>query len=129
MALSRGELIDQAVDGYFGSVARRDVARIAGLLAPDCVMRVVSDGIEYHGKSEILEHFDDFLGSYGRISFDGFQPLADADVQQVAVRFTITLEGDGEPIIMKNCNFFTLDESGRFADVAIYMSDLPEKGF
>lgn len=127
--LSQADLVDTAVDGYFGSVARRDTARIASLIAEECVMRIVSAGIEYAGKPAILAHFDDFLGVYEQISFTDVRAMADAEAQQVAVRFTISLEGDGDPIIMKNCNFFTLNDEGRFVLVEIYMSELPEKGF
>lgn len=129
MALSRAELVDQAVEGYFGSVMRRDIGRIAELLADECVMRVVSAGITYDGKQAILEHFEDFLGSYHKVTVSDFQPQADAELQQAAVRFTITLHGESQPITMTNCNFFTFDAQGHFTEVAIYMSDLPEKGF
>lgn len=129
MALGHQELVDIAVDGYFGSVARRDTDRIAEILAPECIMRVVSAGIVYDGKPAILEHFEDFLGSYDRIEFEGFNPTADERAQKVAVRFTIILHDGAESLTMTNCNFFTLDQQGRFTEIAIYMSDLPDKGF
>jgi len=128
-ALSHDQLIDIAVDGYFGSVARRDVDRLVSLLAPTCVMHVVSADIVYDGKPAIVEHFDDFLSTYHRITITDFDATADVARQKVAVRFAITLYGDGNPIRMTNCNFFTIDDSGRFSHVAIHMSDLPEKGF
>lgn len=127
--LRREELVDLAIDGYFGSVARRDTGRLATLIAPGCVMRVASAGIAYEGQQAILDHFEDFLGTYGRIEFADFDATADEAAQKVAVRFTITLFGEDDPIVMTNCNFFSIDEEGRIGNVAIYMSDLPDKGF
>lgn len=129
MALSREQLVERAVDGYFGSVARGDGDTVASLLAPECRMHVVTAGIVYDGKAEIVAHFDDFLGEYERIEFADFNATADETAQKVAVRFTITLHDGENSLTMTNCNFFTLDDKERFAEVAIYMSDLPEKGF
>lgn len=129
MALSREQLVERAVDGYFGSVSRGDGDTVASLLAPECRMHVVTAGIVYDGKQAIIEHFDDFLGEYERIEFADFDPTADEDAQKVAVRFTITLHDGEGSLTMTNCNFFTLDEQGHFKEIAIYMSDLPDKGF
>ena len=130
MPLTHDELETRAVDGYFGSVNRRDTETLLGHLAPGCVMHVVSAGIRYEGKQAIVDHFDEFLEEYPEIAFADFQPTADEPCQKVAVRFTITLtDRAGEETVMTNCNFFDLDDEGRFAHVAIYMSDLPPKGF
>ena len=129
MVLGHQDLIDMAVDGYFGSVSRGDAAHIASLLAPECRMHVVTAGIVYEGKQEIVAHFEDFLGSYSKIQFADFNATADEHTQKVAVRFTIALHDGADEMTMTNCNFFTVDDQGRFTEIAIYMSDLPDKGF
>lgn len=129
MTLTAQQMRDIAVDAYFGSVAKGDGATVAALFAEDAVMRVMSAGIAYEGKRAIIEHFDDFLGVYDRISFGDFVITADEAAQRVAVQFTITLTSASERIVMTNCNFFQFDSDGLVRDVAIYMSDLPEEGF
>ena len=129
MTLSVGQMRDIAVESYFGSVAKGDGKTVASLFAEDAVMRVMSAGIAYQGKSAIVEHFDDFLRVYERISFADFVTTADEAAQRVAVQFTITLIAGSDRIVMTNCNFFQFDDAGLVRDVAIYMSDLPKAGF
>lgn len=127
--LTRQELEDIAVQGYFGSVARGDGAAVAALFAEDAAMRIVSAGITYQGKAAIVAHFDDFLGEYDPIRFSGFSVTADEAAQRVAVEFTIELHRAGSVTTMTNCDFFSFDARGLVRDVSVYMSDLPDKGF
>jgi ketosteroid isomerase-like protein len=131
MPLSRDELIDLAVNRYFGNVARRDMAGVMAIFAQDAVMRVMTLGARYQGKAAIKAHFDEFLAVYAQAQFADFQPTADVAGQSVAVRFTITLTpADGSAAItMTNCNFFDLGPYGQVQNVSIYMSAAPSRGF
>ena len=138
MALSRDELIARAVTGYFGSVCRRDMEGISSLLAPECCMHVVTQGTVFEGKARIIAHFEEFLDTYPRIEIADFEPIADEAAQKAVIRFTITLQeragqqraGDkAGGLRMTNCNIFRFDGEGRFAHIAIYMSERTHKGF
>lgn len=130
MPLSRDALVSLAVDGYFGNVAARRLDAILANFAPDAVMAVPTMAIAYRGLNAIRTHFEDFFASYKAGRFQDFTATADPVTQSIAVRFTVILsDASGAELRMTNCNFFDLDDSGRFARVTIYTTATPTAGF
>lgn len=127
--MTRDELETLAVERYFGSVGRRDLATIAALFTDDAVMRVVNGGFAYRGRAAIIEHFEEFLAVYPTIKVDDFRVTADPETRSVAVRFRIALTDAESTQTLTNCNFFYCREDGLVEEVAIYSSAPLGAGF
>lgn len=71
--LTREQLIETTVDGYFGNVGRRTIAPLLDNLADSVSMIVPSMGIAFADKQAIADHFDDFLETYSDVAVDQFE--------------------------------------------------------
>lgn len=130
MPLTRDQLEARAVEDYFLKVNARDIDAIIDTFAPDCVMKIATSGFEYRGTQALTTHFRDFLGTFPRVEFSGFEVTADAATQRVAARFTVALTGhDGVTTTLNNCNFFAVGPDGRFTEIVIYTSQPVKAGF
>jgi ketosteroid isomerase-like protein len=131
MPLTRADLEDLAVSRYFGNVAAGRIDAMLAILANDAVMAVPPLGIAYEGRAAIAAHFEEFVAVYSGVAFEDFKVTADAGTQSVAVRFRVTLTraDGGTPVVMRNCNFFTVRPDGLVGEVVIYMSAAPQEGF
>lgn len=130
MPLTRNELIDAGVAGFFKKLNDHDLEGVMAGIADDCEMRIPSSNFTYTGKKALRDHLEDFITSFPVINFRDFIVVADPEERRLAVRFNISLtEDDGAQTHMSNCNFFEVNEAGLLTDILIFASAPLSKGF
>ncbi|KAH8700775.1 hypothetical protein BGW36DRAFT_357421 [Talaromyces proteolyticus] len=108
---------------YFQAVDTRDIDTIVSFFAPDAMLRVYTDNVTYHGAVEIRGMFTGFVNNSKTIFHDIKNIIVDPVTRRVAIEQRYTGELiDGTRNDMDNCNFFDVDEDGKFTRVLIWMS-------
>lgn len=130
MPLSRDELIDIAVERYFIGCNNHDLEQVLSTFAEDCVMWFPATKFRYDGKAPLRTHFQDFLGTFPTVNFHDFINTVDPETQSIVSRFKVQLiDDEGEETMMRNCNFFYVDDDGLFNEIVIYNTAPIQKGF
>lgn len=130
MPLDRSQLLTLAQQSYFEACNAGDLATVLSTFAPDCRIHFAAATFEYVGQAAIKEHFEEFKATFSLIDFRDFRSVIDVDAQTIAVQFEVELvDLEGQSITMRNCNFFRINEAGKFGEVMIYNSAPLEQGF
>ena len=110
-------------DSYFKAVDAKDVDAILSHFADDCVMTVQTAGAVFTGADEIRRRFTDFCENSVSIFHEIKNIVVEADAGKVATEQSYIGElNDGTKNDMHNCNFFDVDEDGKFSRVIIWMA-------
>ena len=110
-------------DSYFKAVDAKDVDAILSHFADDCVMTVQTDHAVFTGAEEIRRMFTDFCANSVSIFHEIKNIVVEADAGKVATEQSYIGElNDGTKNDMHNCNFFDVDEDGKFSRVIIWMA-------
>ena len=110
-------------DSYFKAVDAKDVDAILSHFADDCVMTVQTDHAVFTGAEEIRRMFTDFCANSVSIFHEIKSIVVEADAGKVATEQSYIGElNDGTKNDMHNCNFFDVDEDGKFSRVIIWMA-------
>lgn len=130
MPLNRTQLVTIAEQKYFEACNAGDLETVLGNFAPDCRIRFAAAAFQYVGTEAIKAHFEEFVATFSTIDFRDCRSVVDVEAQTIAVQFEVELiDHDGQGAVMQNCNFFRLDEHGKFSDVMIYNSAPLDQGF
>lgn len=130
MALSRDQLIDLAVHKYFEGHNQHDGDSVLRTIAQDCVVRFNASHHRFAGCEAIKAHTQDFMHSFTDINFHNFENVIDVESQAIASRFIVQLtDAVGDVTVMKNCNFFSVNDQGLFDDILIFNNAPLDKGF
>ncbi|TAM41310.1 MAG: nuclear transport factor 2 family protein [Rhodanobacter sp.] len=120
--LTRQQLVDLAVDKYFGNVDKKNMDAVLACMNEDTVVTIQTDHLDHKGIKGVRKMFETLFSTYKKTRHYGFEVTADAENQTVATRFNVTLEkpdGTFDPP-MKNCNFFYV-ENGKFRRYVVFM--------
>jgi hypothetical protein len=75
----------------------------------------------FTGADEIRRMFTDFFASWDGMVLDITNFVVDDAARRAATEQRVTLTSGGMDTPMYNCNFFTVDDDGRFDRVIIWM--------
>lgn len=130
MSLTKAQLEHLAIERYFCGFNRHDEASVMGTFAANCIMTFSAADREFEGLESLREHTREFIQTFPTINFHKFQSVIDVRPQKIAVRFIVQLiDAEGNELIMNNCNFFGVNRTGLFSEVAIFNSGKLDKGF
>ena len=122
--LSAAQLKKAAMEGYFATVDRKDLAAVLEAFAADATLCVQTANQTFEGRDTgIRGMYEGFFEAYAGVSHDDIEIVVDESLQRVAAQFVAvrtTHEGGEERA--KNCNFFHFAD-GKIAKLWIYMSD------
>ena len=119
---SREQLIDLAVQKYFGNVDRKNMQAILDCCHEDVAFTIQTDNLTHSGHAGVRKMFDNLFGNYETIWHGDFEVAADAETQTVSARFNVFLkDAQGNETRLRNCNFWYV-EDGKFRRVFVYMS-------
>ena len=122
MPLSHDQLA-AAPDVYFKAVDAMDVDAIVDCFAEDAVLMVQTAHSRFEGHDEIRRMFTDFCGNSVSIFHEIKNIVVEPGRNKVATEQSYIGElKDGTKNDMHNCNFFDLDDAGKFTRVIIWMA-------
>jgi hypothetical protein len=111
-------------DSYFKAVDARDIDAVVHHFAPNATFTIQSDhGITYRGVPEIRSMFTAFLNNSKTLLHELESIVVDLGARKIATEqryFGELLDGTRND--MYNCNFFDVDEHGKFTRVVIWMA-------
>lgn len=128
--LDRQQLLDVAVNRYFGALNDHDLDVLMTTIGKECVMWFPAATFNYAGEEALTIHFKDFFANFPIVDFHDFSNIVDVETQSLVSYFTVRLVDDqNQEIQMRNCNIFHYDSSGAFKEIIIYNSKALDKGF
>ena len=110
-------------DSYFKAVDAMDVDAIVSHFADDAVLMVQTANSRFEGSDQIRRMFTDFCGNSVSIFHEIKNIVIEPGTNKVATEQSYIGElKDGTKNDMHNCNFFDLDDDGKFTRVIIWMA-------
>lgn len=120
--LSREELIDLAINKYFGSVDKKDIEATLACFNEEALMCTQTSFDRHAGKPAIRRMFEDFLGAWETIVHRDFTCTVDETNGRITASFIADLtDADGNVTTFHNTNFWRVRD-GRFQEVYVYFS-------
>ena len=120
--LSREELIDLAINRYFGNVDQKNLAATLDCFNNEALFCVQTEFTRHAGKAEIERMFVDFFAAWETIVHKDFTCTADALNGRIAASFEAVLTlPNGEATSFHNTNFWRVRD-GKFQEVYVYFS-------
>lgn len=117
--------VDMVESKYFANVDRKDMEAVLDCFAEDAVFTIQSAFTTHEGRDAgIRQMFENLFETYSqKIVHRDFKHVVDVDNNRCAAQFEVELtDGEGAETYLSNCNFFYLDENGKFERVFVYMS-------
>lgn len=112
---------------YFGNVDGRNLEAVLANFREDAVFTIQSAQSVHKGRdSEIRQMFIELFKNYEpKMIHRDFRHVVDVENNCISSQFIVELieTTSGAEIYLTNCNFFYLDENGKFKEVYVYMSD------
>jgi ketosteroid isomerase-like protein len=120
--MSRDELVQLAIEKYFGSVDAKDLDGTMDCFHDEAVLTVQTAFTVHAGKANIRRMFVDFFDAYDVIIHRDFNCTVDDANGRITASFVAELTNpDGSKTYLENTNFWRVRE-GRFQEVYVYMS-------
>ena len=117
------DVLAKAPDSYFRAVDAMDVDAVVAHFAEDATLSVQTDHVVFKGAGELRRMFTDFFAASVSIRHEIRNIVVEPDKGKVATEQGYIGElKDGSKNDMHNCNFFDLDENGKFTRVIIWMA-------
>jgi SnoaL-like domain len=115
---------DMVVNRYFGKVDRKDLGGVLRTFTPSAVFTIQSAFTTHEGRdSGIRKVFEDLFEKYKIIVHKDFTHVVDVESNACSAQFKVELtDPAGKLTRLSNCNFFYLDDAGKFKRVFVYMS-------
>ena len=115
---------DMVGDRYFGKVDRKDLGGVLRTFTPGAVFTIQSAFTTYEGRDTgIKKMFENLFENYKVIVHKDFVHVVDTENNACSAQFNVELTDEaGKLTKMSNCNFFYLDDDGKFKRVFVYMS-------
>jgi hypothetical protein len=116
--------VDMVVNKYFGNVDRKNMAAVLDTFNPGAVFTIQSAFTTHEGRDTgIRQMFRNLFDNYKIIVHKDFVHVVDVERNACAAQFNVELtDPAGNLTKMSNCNFFYLDDAGKFKRVFVYMS-------
>ncbi|HEX5431341.1 MAG TPA: nuclear transport factor 2 family protein [Bryobacteraceae bacterium] len=115
---------DMVVNRYFGKVDRKDLGGVLRTFTPGAGFTIQSAFTTHEGRDTgIKKMFENLFENYQVIVHRDFVHVVDVENNACAAQFNVELtDPDGNFTKLSNCNFFYLDDAGKFKRVFVYMS-------
>ncbi len=121
-SLGREELIDLAINQYFGNVDKKELDAVLDCFHDNAMITVQTAFAVHDGKENIRRMFVDFMGAWKTIVHRDFTCTVDEKNGRITACFTAELEDeDGNVTTLHNTNFWRI-RGDKFQEVYIYMS-------
>lgn len=118
---SREYYVDMVENRYFGNVDAKNLEGVLECFREDAVFTIQSAFTTHEGRDEGIRRM--FETYSPRIVHKGFGHIVDTENGCCSARFEVELvDRDGKELSYSNCNFFYLDEDGRFKRVFVWFS-------
>jgi ketosteroid isomerase-like protein len=117
--------VDMVESKYFANVDRKDMDAVLDCFTEDAVFTIQSAFTTHEGRETgIRRMFENLFETYPqKIVHRDFKHVVDAENNRCAAQFEVELtDAEGNETYLSNCNFFYLDENGKFERVFVYMS-------
>ena len=105
---------------YFRAVDSLDVDAVLEHFAEDATLTVQTAHVTFSGHEEIARMFRDFFADWDSMVHEITNIVVEPGVGKVATEQHVDLVRNGTTK-MHNCNFFDVNEDGRFSRVIIWM--------
>ncbi len=115
----RGHLAE-APASYFKAVDAMDVNAVVAHFADDATLTVQTDGVTFSGATEIARMFTDFFSTWDSMAHKITNMVVEPEARKVATEQLVDLVSDSTTK-MHNCNFFDVNDEGKFSRVIIWM--------
>jgi ketosteroid isomerase-like protein len=120
--LSREQLIDLALNRYFGNVDAKNLDAVLDCFHDEALFTVQTEFTRHAGKGAIRRMFIDFMGAYETIVHKDFTCTVDEVNGRIAASFEAVLTAaDGSKVSFFNTNFWRIRD-GKFQEVYVYFS-------
>lgn len=120
--LGRDALIDLAIQKYFASVDRKDLAATLDCFHEEALFTVQTEFTRHAGKAAIARMFTDFFGAWDTIVHKDFTCTVDEKNGRIAASFEAVLtDAKGDVVRFFNTNFWRIRD-GKFQEVYVYFS-------
>jgi ketosteroid isomerase-like protein len=120
--LSREQLVDLAVNRYFGNVDAKKLDATLDCFNDEALFCVQTAFTRHAGKAAIGRMFVDFFGAWDSIVHKDFTCTVDEKNGRIAASFEAVLTAaDGQVTRFFNTNFWRVSD-GRFQEVYVYFS-------
>lgn len=121
-SLSRDELVDLALNKYFGNVDKKNLEAVLDCFHDNAMITVQTAFAVHDGKDNIKRMFIDFMGAWDTIIHRDFTCTVDETNGRITACFTAELvDADGNTTLLYNTNFWRI-RGDKFQEVYIYMS-------
>ena len=121
-SLSRDELVDLALNKYFGNVDKKNLEAVLDCFHDNAMITVQTAFTVHDGKDNIKRMFVDFMGAWETIVHRDFTCTVDETNGRITACFTAELvDSDGNTTLLYNTNFWRI-RGDKFQEVYIYMS-------
>ena len=122
---SREYYVDMVENRYFGNVDAKSLDGVLDCFRGDAVFTIQSAFTTHEGRDAgIRQMFENLFETYSpKIVHRDFDHIVDAGSGCCSSRFEVELvDGEGREFSYSNCNFFYLDEDGKFERVYVWFS-------
>jgi ketosteroid isomerase-like protein len=121
-SLSRDELVDLALNKYFGNVDAKNLDAVLDCFHDNAMITVQTAFAVHDGKDNIKRMFVDFMGAWETIIHRDFTCTVDETNGRITACFTAELvDSEGNTTLLYNTNFWRI-RGDKFQEVYIYMS-------
>ncbi|MYL71680.1 hypothetical protein GLW00_12500 [Halobacillus litoralis] len=123
---SKDFFVKMVEDHYFRNVDANNLEGVLECFREDAVFTIQTAHSVHKGTDEIKEMFINLFNNYQpKMVHKDFRHVIDEDKNCCASQFNVELieTNSDQEILLTNCNFFYLDEQGKFKEVYVYMSD------
>ncbi len=121
-SLSRDELVDLALNKYFGNVDAKNLDAVLDCFHDNAMITVQTAFTVHDGKDNIKRMFVDFMGAWETIIHRDFTCTVDETNGRITACFTAELvDSEGNTTLLYNTNFWRI-RGDKFQEVYIYMS-------
>ena len=120
--LNEQQLIDLAINKYFGNVDKKDLEAVLDCFHDNAMLTVQTVFTIHEGKQNIGRMFKDFFESYDVIIHRDFTYTVDEVNGRIVASFVAELiDNDGNTTYLHNTNFWRIRDN-KFQEVYVYMS-------
>ncbi len=121
-SLNEQQLIDLAINQYFGNVDKKDLETVLDCFHDNAMLTVQTVFTLHEGKQNIGRMFKDFFGSYDVIIHRDFTYTVDEVNGRIVASFVAELkDNDDNTSYLHNTNFWRIRDN-KFQEVYVYMS-------
>ena len=120
--LNGQELIDLAINQYFGNVDKKDLEGVLNCFHDNAMLTVQTVFTIHEGKQNIGRMFKDFFDNYDVIIHRDFTYTVDEMNGRIVASFIAELKGsEDNTTYLHNTNFWRIRDN-KFQEVYVYMS-------